>query len=113
MRPGSKIWRYTSAPLSHALRTEGLCCCFVDCLAGNLSFLENVKAEPGPAGNVVSLDKEAGRTSSLKEIQNSLEQHKPAVLFLCQVSMLMSRGTSDHQFGRFLPSIEPMRAGTI
>ncbi|CAL8465427.1 g4963 [Coccomyxa elongata] len=35
-------------------------------------------------GNVVSLDKEAGGTLSLKEIQDSLDQHKPAILFLCQ-----------------------------
>lgn len=39
---------------------------------------------PGTAGNVVSLDKQAGGTLTHKEIQDSLQQHKPAVLFLCQ-----------------------------
>lgn len=49
-----------------------------------------MKAEHGRAGNVVNLEKEAGETLSLKEIQDSLEEHKPAALFLCQVS------ASDH-----------------
>lgn len=33
----------------------------------------------------MSLDTEAGGTLSLKDIQAALEQHKPTVLFLCQV----------------------------
>ncbi|EIE23124.1 alanine-glyoxylate transaminase [Coccomyxa subellipsoidea C-169] len=35
-------------------------------------------------GNVVSLETAAGSTLSLEEIKASLDQHKPAVLFLCQ-----------------------------
>ena len=38
------------------------------------------------AGKVVSLDKAAGGTFSLEELTAALEQHKPAVLFLCQAS---------------------------
>lgn len=39
------------------------------------------------AGNVINMEKEAGGTLSLKEIQDALAQHKPAVLFLCQVRL--------------------------
>jgi alanine-glyoxylate transaminase/serine-glyoxylate transaminase/serine-pyruvate transaminase len=35
-------------------------------------------------GNVIELKCDAGKTFSLEELTKSLEQHKPAVLFLCQ-----------------------------
>lgn len=38
------------------------------------------------AGKVITLDKAAGGTFSLEELTAALEQHKPAVLFLCQAS---------------------------
>jgi SpoU rRNA methylase family enzyme len=38
------------------------------------------------AGKVVNHEKKAGQTLSLNEIQEALALHKPAVLFLCQVS---------------------------
>ena len=38
-----------------------------------------------PAGKVVSLDQEAGKSFSYEEIKNAVETNKPAVLFLCQV----------------------------
>lgn len=38
-------------------------------------------------GNVVSLETRAGTTFSLQELKQALEQHKPAVLFLCQVPL--------------------------
>lgn len=91
--------RYGGAPLHlrhTAFRTNGLCCCFVVNLVEICPFGKTVKADLGCPGNVVSLDKVAGGTLSFKEIQDSLVQHKPAVLFLCQVSALMSHAASDH-----------------
>ena len=41
-----------------------------------------------PAGDVVSLETKAGTTFSLQELAQALEQHKPAVLFLCQVPLI-------------------------
>ena len=37
------------------------------------------------AVNVVDLKKEAGKTFSYAELEAALKEHKPAVLFLCQV----------------------------
>ena len=37
------------------------------------------------AGNVVEMKRDAGQTFSFEEIKAGVEQHKPAVLFLCQV----------------------------
>jgi alanine-glyoxylate transaminase/serine-glyoxylate transaminase/serine-pyruvate transaminase len=36
---------------------------------------------------VIELKCAAGKTFSLEELTKSLEQHKPAVLFLCQVGL--------------------------
>jgi hypothetical protein len=47
------------------------------------------------AGNVVSLEAEAGTTFSLQQIEEALKQHKPAVLFLCQVPQLLSCSVFD------------------
>lgn len=38
-----------------------------------------------PAANVVNLEKEAGKAFSFEELSQAVTQHKPAVLFLCQV----------------------------
>ena len=40
---------------------------------------------PWPAAKVVDLKKEAGKGFSFEELKAAVEQHKPAVLFLCQV----------------------------
>jgi len=38
-----------------------------------------------PSGDVIELKVPAGKTFSKEELTQALEQHKPAVLFLCQV----------------------------
>ena len=50
-----------------------------------------------PAGKVVSLDQEAGKSFSYEEIKNAVETNKPAVLFLCQVCTLSCWRTSWHR----------------
>ena len=52
-----------------------------------------------PAGKVVSLDQEAGKSFSYEEIKNAVETNKPAVLFLCQVCALSCWRTSWHRAG--------------
>ena len=42
---------------------------------------------PG-AANVVNLEKPVGHGYKFEELKAAVEQHKPAVLFLCQVSLL-------------------------
>ena len=49
-----------------------------------------------PAGKVVSLDQEAGKSFSYEQIKNAVETNKPAVLFLCQVCALSCWRTSWH-----------------
>lgn len=48
------------------------------------------------AANVVNLEKEAGKAFSFDELSKAVTQHKPAVLFLCQVGP-----QSDVAFFRF------------
>lgn len=52
--------------------------------------------EPGCAADVVNLTKEAGKTYSQADIKAALEQHKPKLLFLTQVSLhvVISAGLS-------------------
>jgi hypothetical protein len=50
----------------HALTERSLCC-------------------PGAAANVVNLEKPVGHSYKFEELKAAVEQHKPAVLFLCQV----------------------------
>lgn len=37
------------------------------------------------AGKVVNMETEAGKSFSYEQIKKTVEEHKPAVLFLCQV----------------------------
>ncbi len=56
------------------------------CPVENLFFCAYCKRCAGaPAANVVNLEKEAGKAFSFEELSQAVTQHKPAVLFLCQV----------------------------
>ena len=43
---------------------------------------------------MVDMKKEAGKTFTYEELKAAVEEHKPAVLFLCQVWLLLLQSLS-------------------
>ena len=69
--------RYGGVPKAHVSTSVSICTSHAE------FWLERQAGVP--AANVVNLEKEAGKAFSFEELSQAVTQHKPAVLFLCQV----------------------------